>query len=178
MRGLILGLAMGWTMAAGAQSTQAGEMAAHGATGAKSAERSTSLVVSANGKTTTFSMTDLAAMPQRTVTVHNGHSNVDEQYAGVAVSDLLGKFGVTLLNGGAKQVYHSYLRATGTDGYFVLYSDSEVEGPMHTGDVIVATAQDGKPLGTDGDFKLVSSEDKRPARWVRNLKSIAMVTVE
>ena len=156
-----------------AQTAQAGEMAAHGPV-----ERSTSLSVTANGKTISFSLQDLAGFPQRTVTVHNGHSNVDEQYAGVAVSDLLARFGVTLLNGGAKAVYHSYLRATGIDGYFVLLSDSEVESAMHTGDVIVATAQDGKPLGTDGAFKLVSSEDKRPARWVRNLKYITMVTVE
>ena len=144
----------------------------------KPANPSTSLAVTVAGKTTSYSLADLQAMPQRTVVAHNGHSNVDESYTGVAVSDLLGKFGITLLNGGAKKVYDSYLRAEGTDRYFVLYSVSEVEGAMHAGDVIVALTLDGKPLMEDGSFKLVSSEDKRPARWVRNLTSLTLVTVE
>ncbi len=174
MRGAALGLAMSLGVAmAGAQVSSTAEMHAH-----SPGVPSTSLTVTANGRTMTFSVTDLQVMPQRNVTVHNGHSNVDEQYSGVAVSDLLGKFGVTLLNGGDKKIYHSYVRATGTDGYFVLYSTSEVEGAMHAGEVIVATMQDGKLLGPEGAFKLVSSEDKRPARWVRNLKAMAMVEVE
>ena len=32
-------------------------------------------------------------------------------------------------------------------------------------------------LGKDGAFKMVSSEEKRPARWVRNLTSISVVKV-
>ena len=48
---------------------------------------STSLTQTAAGKTTTFKLADLAAMPQRTVVVHNGHSNVDQTYTGVAMDD-------------------------------------------------------------------------------------------
>lgn len=36
---------------------------------------------------------------------------------------------------------------------------------------------DGKKLGKDGAFKLVSTEEKRPARWVRNLMDISVVEV-
>jgi hypothetical protein len=49
---------------------------------------------------------------------------------------------------------------------------------MHAGDVIVALTLDGKPLTEDGAFKLVSTEDKRPARWVRNLMALTLVGVE
>ena len=86
-------------------------------------------------------------MPQRTVTVHNAHLKVDETYAGVAVSDLLAKQGVTADGAGAKQVYHSYVKAEGTDGYWVLYSASDMEGAVHKGEVIVALTVDRKPLG-------------------------------
>jgi hypothetical protein len=149
------------------------EMHAH-----KASVTSTSLKLTVEGKTVTLTPEQLAAMPQQKITAHNGHSNVDEVYTGVAVSELLAKQGVTMAGDGAKRVYRSYLRATGTDKYWVMYSASEVEGAMHLGDVIVALTVDGKPLTEDGRFKLVSTEDKRPARWVRNLESLVFVTVE
>jgi hypothetical protein len=72
----------------------------------------------------------------------------------------------------------SYLKAEGTDKYWVLYSLTEVEGSEHEGDVIVATAMDGKALGADGALKLVSTGDKKPQRWVRNLTAIALVAAQ
>ena len=36
----------------------------------------------------------------------------------------------------------------------------------------------GKPLGESGAFQLVSSEDKKPQRWVRNLAGVTLVAVE
>ena len=68
--------------------------------------------------------------------------------------------------------------AEGTDHYSVLYSLAEVDPSIHTGDVIVADSMDGHPLDKDGAFKLISTEEKRPARWVRNLTQIAVVTVQ
>ena len=138
---------------------------------------SKSLVVTVNGKAAALSVTDLQAMPQRTLTVHNGHSNVDETYSGVGLGDLLEKYGMTLKGDGAQQIYHSYVRAEGTDGYWVLYSASELEFGLHIGDAVVALSVDGKPLGADGEFKMVSADEKKPARWVRNLKALTVVTL-
>ena len=143
----------------------------------QSATISTTLAVTVDGKAVSYTLAALQALPQRTVIAHNGHSNADETYTGVAVSDLLAKAGITLQGEGTQKIYHSYLRATGTDGYFVLYSTSEAEAAMHQGDLIVALTLDGKPLGPEGNFKLVSTEDKRPARWVRNLNAIALTSV-
>jgi hypothetical protein len=117
-------------------------------------------------------------MPQQTVIVHNEHTKVDEKYMGVAVSDLLAKAGFVADKTTQKKMLHSYLRAEGTDKYWVLYSATEVEGSEHNGDVIVATWMDGKGLGADGNFKLVSTEDKKPQRWVRNLTAITLKTAE
>ena len=144
----------------------------------KPAVASSDLALTVDGKTTNLSVAELQGMPQRTVTVHNAHLKVDETYTGVAVSDLLAKQGVTAEGAGTKRVYHSYVKAEGTDGYWVLFSASEVEGAVHKGEVIVALTVDGKPLGEDGKFKLVSTEEQKPARWVRNLKSLTLVTVE
>ncbi len=138
---------------------------------------STKLVVTVNGRAATLSAADLQAMPQRTLTVHNGHSNVDEMYTGVGLSDLLEKYGMTLKGDGAQKIYHSYVRAEGTDDYWVLYSAAELEFGLHLGDAVVALRVDGKPLGADGAFKMVSADEKKPARWVRNLRSLTVVTV-
>ncbi|ADW68465.1 molybdopterin-binding protein [Granulicella tundricola] len=174
LAGAVLGLTLGVFAGASAQTAApAAETHIH-----KPSAPSTSLTLTVDGKTVKLTPDELAAMPQRTITAHNGHSKVDEVYMGVAVSDLLAKQGVTMAGDGAKKVYRSYLRATGTDKYWVLFAASEVEGEMHQGDVIIALTVDGKPLTEDGKFKLVSTEDKRPARWVRNLESLVFVTVE
>ncbi len=76
-----------------------------------------------------------------------------------------------------QRLFHSYLRAQGTDNYFVLYSGTEVESGLHKGNVLVALRLNGQPLTTDGRFKLVSTEDTRPARWVRNLTLLDFITV-
>ena len=139
---------------------------------------SKSLAVSVAGQAATLSVADLLAMPQKTVQVHNAHNNLDESYTGVAVDELLKKYGVTLEGLGAQQVYHSYVVATGTDKYHVLFSASELQSALHTGDAIIALSMDGKPLGADGDLKMVLPGEKKPARWVRNLASITYVTVQ
>ena len=139
---------------------------------------SASLLVAAGGKTTTFKLADLQAMPQRTVVVHNGHSDVDETYTGVGLSDLLAKVGYTTENGGQKRILHSYVRAEGTDKYFVIYSAAELEPVLHTSDSIVALTVDGKPLGEDGQFKMIVQGEKKPARWVTNLSALTIVTIE
>lgn len=162
------GLGSGWGQAASAGM----EMAK------PPAPRSTSLTVTVDGKATTFSVADLQAMPQRTIVVHNEHTKVDEQYTGVALSDVLTKAGFVADKTTQRKMLRSYLQVEGTDKYWVVYSVTEVEGSEHTGEVIVATSMDGKDLGADGELKLVSSEDKKPQRWVRNLTAISMRSAE
>ena len=139
---------------------------------------STSLTLTVKDKATTFSVADLAAMPQKTVKVHNAHTNADESYSGVLLSDMLAKSGFVADKTTQQTMLHSYLRAEGTDKYWVIYSLTEVEASEHAGDVIVAIAMDGHSLGADGNLKLISSDDKKPQRWVRNLSSISLNTVQ
>ena len=55
---------------------------------------------------------------------------------------------------------------------------AEVDPSIHAGDVLVADSVDDHKLEKDGAFKMVSTEEKRPARWVRNLTSITVVEVK
>ncbi|WP_433964922.1 hypothetical protein [Tunturiibacter gelidiferens] len=142
------------------------------------AQPSTSLVLTVDGKTTTLSVADLSAMPQTTITVHNEHTKTDETYSGVLLGVVLAKYGFPIDKTTHQKMLRSYLVAEGMDKYWVLYSVTEVEGSEHNGSVIVATSMGGKPLGEDGQFKLVDSEDKKPQRWVRNLSAITVKSVE
>jgi hypothetical protein len=130
------------------------------------------------GKTLTLSPEELAALPHKSVSVFNAHSKANETYSGVPLADLLSKVGVPLGESVRGKVFLTGVVASGVDGYGVLYSLAEVDPSIHTGDVIVADTVDGKKLDKDGAFKMVSSEERRPARWVRNLASISVVKVE
>ena len=121
-----------------------------------------------------LSPADFHALPHVTITVHNGHTNAAETYSGVPLDTLLAKVSAPLgkeLRGAAMT---SYVIATGSDGYSVVLSLAEVDPSFHAGQVLVADTRDGKPLGNYGPFQLIVSDDKRPARWVHNLDSIAL----
>jgi hypothetical protein len=142
------------------------------------APASTSLILTVAGKTTTLTPADLKAMPQKTVKVHNEHTKMDETYTGVPLGDLLAKAGFKVEQSTHRTMLRSYIKAEGTDKYWVLYSLTEVEASERDGDVLVATSMDGKGLGVDGELKLISTGDKKPQRWVRNLTAITVVSAE
>ncbi len=140
---------------------------------------STHLTIRANdGKTVSFSPEELAALPHKTVTVFNVHSKSNETYAGVVLSDLLDRVGVARGEKVKGKLFMTGVIAEGTDGYRVLYSLAEVDPAIHTGDVLVADALNGHKLEKDGAFKLISTEERRPARWVRNLDAISVVEIK
>ena len=68
--------------------------------------------------------------------------------------------------------------AEGSDGYQVVYSVGEVTPDVHDGTTMVADAMDGKPIGATGPLQLVTTGEKRPARWVHNLVAIRVRTAE
>ncbi len=121
------------------------------------------------------SAAELKAMPHTTVTIHNSHANADETYSGVRLADLLAKLGAPLGSELHGKALASYIVAKGSDGYKAVLALGEVDPGFHPGEVLVADTMDGKSLDAhSGPFKLVVTEDKRPARSVRNLVSIEL----
>jgi hypothetical protein len=111
-------------------------------------------------------------MPRRTVQVHNPHTKADETYQGVELSVLLARLDAPRGEKLRGKALAMYVVAEGTDKYRAVYSLAEIHPAFHPGTVIVADRESGQPIDRDGPFKLVSTEDQRPARWVRNLASI------
>jgi hypothetical protein len=142
---------------------------------------STSLTVTGpDGKTQTYSTEDLRGMAHLTVKVHNAHSNADESYSGVPVSELAKRAEPKLVTGDKPKIkpLMMVLVFGGTDNYHVVLTMCDVDPSCRNGMAIVADQQDGKSITTDGDFKLIVTEDKKPQRWVRNLSSITLKTID
>ena len=118
----------------------------------------------------------LAALPHTTVTVYNEHAKANQTYSGVPLIDLLTKLGVPDKPRGKQ--FKIYLVAVGSDGYEVVYSLGEICPEVHDAAVLVADSEDGKPIADDGPLKLIATREKRPARWVRNLVAIRVLTAD
>jgi DMSO/TMAO reductase YedYZ molybdopterin-dependent catalytic subunit len=65
------------------------------------------------------------------------------------------------------------------DGYKAAFAQAEFD-PAYTNRVIlVADRKDGKPLGDEeGPFRLIAPDDKRPARWVRNVATLTFKSLK
>jgi hypothetical protein len=121
----------------------------------------------------------LTAMPHKTVTVENGHTHASETYSGVPLIMILAQVGAATGKDVHGKPLSQYVVATGADGYKAVLALAEVEPDFHPGDVLVADQMAGKPLDAkEGPFKLVVTEDKRPARSVHNLVRLELKQAE
>ena len=123
-----------------------------------------------------LTLAEFRALPHVDVKVHNGHANADETYSGVPLAVLLAKVDAPLGEKLRGKALTSYVVATGSDGYSVVLSPAEVDPSFHDGQIVVADARDGQPLTISGPYQLIVSEDKRPARWVKNLITISVAS--
>jgi hypothetical protein len=127
-------------------------------------------------KSSEWTAATLASLPHKTVTVHNEHTKADETYSGVLLIDLLAPLGVSEKPRGKD--FRLYVVASGSDGYEVTYSIGEITPDVSTATVMVADSENGTAIAADGPLKLVATGEKRPARWVRNLVAIRVMTAE
>lgn len=115
-------------------------------------------------------------MPRKTISVVNPHNKKTETYQGVLLEELLRRAGVPQGEQLRGPSMATYVIAGAEDGYRVVFSLAELDSGILESEVIVADTVDGAPLGAkEGPFRLVAPHEKRPARWVRMLKSITVV---
>lgn len=120
-------------------------------------------------------MNDLAKLTRRTVTVKD-HEGASVKFEGFALADVLQLAGVStgdLLKG---RNLTKYLLVEAIDAYQVVFALPEID-PGYTDQVILlADRRDGKPLSEkEAPFRLVVPNDKKQARWIRQIKSFTVV---
>lgn len=121
---------------------------------------------------------ELKKMPRKTLKVVNPHEKKTEVYEGVALEELLRRAGVPQGANMRGAAMAAYVVAEASDGYRVVFSLAELDSDFVDSEVIVADTLDGAALGAkQGPFRIVAPHEKRPARWVRMLKSLTVVKV-
>jgi len=138
---------------------------------------STSLTLVNGAKTKTLTIADLAKLPQITVHVHNAHRNTDEDYTGPLASDALALAGLTPTHENEAVILRSYIVASATDHYSVVYSAAEMEPAFSNSKVIVAISKTGGPNHEGGDIQLINTDGAKPVRWIHGLTTLTVTTL-
>lgn len=123
-----------------------------------------------------LSVADLGGFPHKSLTVMNEHTGKEETYQGVPLAELLRRAGVPQGSALRGAGLATYVLAEGEDGYTVVFSLAELDSGIEDADVLVADTTDGGPIPDKlGPLRLIAPHEKRPARWVRMLRSITVV---
>ena len=124
----------------------------------------------------TLTVTDLKKMPRKTLSVLNPYNKKTEVYEGVPLEELFAEQGsrsTSSLRG------RQWLRRLSPKPRMVIkWFSLWLNWTLLDSEAIVADTLDGAALAAkEGPFKIVAPHEKRPARWVRMLKSITVVRV-
>jgi len=133
------------------------------------------VVVSQSGASVTLKPADLAAMPRTSVTVKQMDGR-GVTHDGVLVAEILKRLDVPLGKALRGPAMATYVIATATDGYRVVYSLAELDPEFSGSTIMVADRTNGQPLlPDDGPLRIVSPKDLAGARSIRMLERIEVV---
>ena len=118
-----------------------------------------------------WTLDDLAALPRRQVRARD-RDGTEVTFAGVALVDLLRLAGVPLGAELRGKNMTLYLLIEAADDYRVVFALPELDPAFTERVVVLADQRDGQPLtAAEGPLRLVVPDEKRQARWVRQVRS-------
>ena len=119
---------------------------------------------------------DLSHLPRRSA--HVTEHGKEASFEGVALSEVLKMAGIPTgetLRG--KQLV-KYLLVDARDGYQVIFALAELDSAFTDREVLLADKRDGKPLSAEeGPLRIVVPTEKRPARWVRQVRELKIGSI-
>jgi hypothetical protein len=129
-------------------------------------------------QTITVTADTLAGLPRVKVEAKE-HENRTATYEGVLLGSILERTGVPRGEKLRGKALRTIVVITATDGYEVVFSLPETDPAFTDRLIVLADTKDGKPLPEkEGPFRIVVPAEKRPARWIRNVRTIAIRTVD
>jgi hypothetical protein len=129
------------------------------------------------GKLTVLTKADIAALPTTTVTT--GSSDAPVTFVGVSVKALLEKAGVGFGEALRGKRLASCLLVEAADGYRVVIALPELDPAFSDRQIVLAFLRNGKPLDEkEGPYRIVIPDEKRMARWVRQVTTLRIVDVQ
>jgi DMSO/TMAO reductase YedYZ molybdopterin-dependent catalytic subunit len=131
-------------------------------------------VVNDSDKTFTFTLADLAKLPQKEIEATD-HKGDKAKYSGVLLANVLRQADVSLGASLKGKLLVNYLVVEAADKYRVVFSLPEIDPEWTDKPVLLASTRNGEPLDvTHGPFQIVVPAEKRHSRWV---KQVARLTV-
>lgn len=101
----------------------------------------------------------------------------EHTFKGVRLFDILDSAGVTLGKELRGKNLSKYILIKAADGYQVVFALPEIDPEFTNETILLAYQVDGKPLPKgEGPFRIVAPNDKRQARWIRELTTIKVVS--
>ena len=123
-----------------------------------------------------LTLADLAKMVPRSEVRASAHGDA-AVWSGVPLIDVLKSAGAPTGDAARGPALALYVRVTAADGYRAVFALAELDPGIGHANVILADRKDGQPIdGKEGPFRLIASGDARPARWVRQVIAIDVLS--
>jgi DMSO/TMAO reductase YedYZ molybdopterin-dependent catalytic subunit len=117
---------------------------------------------------------DLGKLPRRSVRAKD-HGGKESEFEGVPLVEVLTLAGVKFGEGLRGKNLELYLVVEAADGYRAVYALPELDPASSDKIVLLADKRDGKPLDAkEGPLRIVAPDEKRQARWVRQVTGLVI----
>ena len=139
--------------------------------------RSQQLIVqSDSGKQPVLTRAEIEALPHVKVP---GSGSDAATFEGVALRAVLEKGGVAFGQSMKGNRMASCLLVEAADGYRVVIALPELDPAFTDKQIVLAFLKDGKPLDDkEGPYRIVIPDEKRMARWVRQVTRLKIIQVQ
>jgi hypothetical protein len=125
-------------------------------------------VVGLDGKSVSV---DTTSLERRSVVLED--RGLRTEFQGVALREVLMKAGIPFGDALRGAAMARVILASAPDGYRVAYAIAELDSGFTDQVVLLANRRDGKPLLPDtGPLQIIVPNDKRAARWVRQVNKL------
>ena len=125
-----------------------------------------------------LSRADLDALPHVKVTASE-HSSTPATFEGPTLKSVLEKAGVTFGESMKGKRLAACLLVEAADGYRAVIALPELDPAFTDKQTVLALLRDGKPLNEkEGPYRIVIPDEKRMARWVRQVTTLKIVDVQ
>jgi len=130
-----------------------------------------------SGKQVLLSRSELEALPHVKVTASE-HSSGTVIFEGVPLKSVLEKAGVGFGESMKGKRLSNCLLVEAADGYRAVIALPELDPAFTDKQTMLAFLRDGKPLGEkEGPYRIVIPDEKRMARWVKQVTKLKIVDV-
>jgi|SRR5215469_9299582 len=129
------------------------------------------------GKKTVLAKSDIESLPHLKVTTHDSEKPVT--FEGIALMAVLERAGVEFGHSMRGKRLASCLLVEAADGYRVVIALPEIDSDFNNKQVVLAFLKDGQPLDAkEGPYRIVIPDEKRMARWVKQVTTLKIANVQ